>query len=111
MGVGGQCAGEAVGVRLAWMPLYFMAAIFLTTSVLCLLQDTPQEDSEVGIGMEISLFQALFILFPDFSSRCSGALASREMGKKLMFVCSWKGIRLRDIADIFLKKQTQAAFP
>lgn len=65
-----------------------------------LLQDTPQEDSEVGIGMEISLFQAFFIL-PDFSSRCSGALASREMGKKLMSVCSWKGIRLRDIADIF----------
>lgn len=35
VGVGGQCDGEAVGVRLAWMPLYFMAAIFLTASVLC----------------------------------------------------------------------------
>lgn len=52
----------------------------------CLLQDTPQEDSEVGIGMEISLWQAFFILFPDFSSRCSGALARREMGNKLMSV-------------------------
>lgn len=36
----------------------------------CLLQDTPQEDSEVGIRMEISLLQALFMLFPDFSNRC-----------------------------------------
>lgn len=33
---------------------------------LVLLQDTPQEDCEVGIGIEFFLFQGLFILFPDF---------------------------------------------
>lgn len=37
MGVGGQCDGEAVEVRLSWMPLYLVANIFLTTlSGLCI---------------------------------------------------------------------------
>lgn len=76
----------------------------------CLLQNTSREHSEVGIGMEISLLQDLFILLPDFSSRCFGTLASREVGRKLVSVSSWKRIRSRDVAGIFKKSKPKLLF-
>lgn len=62
MGVGGQCDRLW---ELGWHGCHSMAAIFLTTSVLCIgaYCRMHHKNSEVGIGIEISLHQALFILF------------------------------------------------
>lgn len=58
-GSGSQAAMAATG-------LYGCCLSYHLFCALVLLQDTPQEDCEVGIGIEFFLFQGLFILFPDF---------------------------------------------
>lgn len=84
-------------------PLPLCCLLFYLTTLSCvrwcLLQDRPWEENEVGIWREISMLQALFILSPDFSSRCFGALADRDVRKKRMCVSSRKGVGLPDVAD------------
>lgn len=83
---GSQAVMDATG------PCGFPLSYHLSFVHWCLLQDTPQEDSEVGGGMEISLLHALSSLFSEFSSRCSGALASREMGENQCLSVAGKGL-------------------
>lgn len=75
--MGGQCDGRLWesgwhGCRCTLGLLSFLPP--LTCALVPTAGHKKKDPQELGTGVEISLLQAIFILFPDFSNRCSGAL-------------------------------------
>lgn len=75
---------------------------FTTTSGVCIgacCRTDHEKNVKWVYEWKLPYFRLFSFFPPDFSSRCFGALAGREVRKKCMCLCSRRGVGLTDVAD------------